>query len=59
VKNVGGLRTAVSYIAVSFPRLKEKEICGTVALVASGIEGKSGAANWPGNVLLLPSRALI
>lgn len=54
VRDVGGLRKA--HIAVSFfPRLKEKEICGTVARVVSGIEGKGGAANWPGNVLPLPS----
>lgn len=57
VGDVGGLR--IAHIAVSFPRLKEKKISGTVARVASGIEGKGGAADWPRNVLLLPSLALI
>lgn len=57
MRDVGGPR--IAHIAVSFPRLKEKEICGIVARVVSGIEGKGGAANWPGNVLLLPSPVLI
>lgn len=57
VGDVGGLR--IAHITVFFLRLKEKEISGTVVRVASGIEGKGGAADWLRNVLLLPSLALI
>jgi len=51
---MGGLR--ILYIPVSFPRLKEKEICGTVRGSPVASKGKVAAnrANWPGNVLLLP-----